>query len=138
MSLRLARYLPLKHSINGRQRGFTILEVLIALSIAVLSSLVVSSAAGSIVNQFQSIQLKTYASWIAENKLADLRLGKSMPPAKEFKEDVGFANFEWQLITRVSTTDNPDINRVEVDVLYTHDNGERSKKHTLTGFVGRY
>lgn len=119
--------------------GFTLLEVLIALIFFALIGLVLQQVSASTVGQYQTVRLKMFATWIAENKLAELRLNEGLPPARERKEDVDFANLEWQLVTRVQTTNNPDIHRVEVDVHHIDElDGEKSKRVTLTGFVGKF
>ena len=62
-----------------------------------------------------------------------------MPSAREYKEDVDFANEQWQLISKVIKTENPDINKVEVEVFHTDTNtDEKRRKLVLTGFIGRY
>lgn len=137
-----ARDLRWKTMVNGkahRKRGFTLLEVLIALIFFSLIGLVLQDVTASTVHQYQSVKLKMYATWLAENKLSELRLSEGLPAAREYKEDVEFGDMEWQLISKVSTTDNPDIHRVEVESYHINDqNNEKTKRITLTGFVGRY
>ena len=80
-----------------------------------------------------------FSSWLAENKLTELQLSKTLPLPKEYKEDVEFANEEWQIISKVTKTENPDINKVNVEVYHIDaSTNDKHKKLTLTGFVGRY
>ena len=121
------------------QKGFTLLEVLIALIFFALIGLVIQEVTASTVGQYQSVRLKMFATWIAENKMAELRLSENLPAAREFKEDIEFGGMDWQLVTKVSTTDNPDIHRVEVESHHIGEqSGEKTKRVTLTGFVGKY
>jgi general secretion pathway protein I len=123
----------------NRVKGFTLLEVLVALIFFSLIGMVLQQVTASTVNQYLSIRHKIFASWMAENKMAQLQLSKSLPAAKEYKEDLAFANEEWQIISKVKTTENPDINKVDVDVLHVNsETNEKNKKLTLTGFIGRY
>lgn len=123
----------------NRVRGFTLLEVLIALIFFSLIGVVLQQVTAATVSQYHTVRLKTYASWIAENKLAELRIAKTLPSPREYKEDVDFANFEWQRIAKVIATENPDIHRVEVEVHHVDDeSSDKRKVITLTGFVGRY
>ncbi|MFT5716108.1 MAG: general secretion pathway protein I [Oleiphilaceae bacterium] len=125
-------------SIKGRS-GFTLLEVLIALIFFSLIGMVLQQVTASTVSQYLSVRQKMFASWMAENKMAELRLSKTLPAAREYKEDVDFANEEWQLISKVKKTENPDINKVEVEVFHTNTNtDEKRRKLVLTGFIGRY
>lgn len=120
-------------------KGFTLLEVLVALIFFSLIGLVMQQVTAATVSSYQNVRLKLFASWIAENKMAELRLAKSFPTPKEHKEEVVFGSHEWELVSRIKTTNNPDINRVELDVFYIEPTGsDKTKTLTLTGFVGRY
>jgi len=122
-----------------KSQGFTILEVMVALVFFSLIGMVLQQVTASTVSQYMAVRHKMFASWIAENKMAEIRLSKSLPAAREHKEELSFANEEWQLISKVQTTESPDINKVDIDVLHIDAaTNEKSKKLTLTGFVGRY
>lgn len=127
-------------SVRSRKaKGFTLLEVLIALTFFALIGLVLQQVTASTVGQYHTIRLKTYASWIAENKLAEMRLSGSLPAPKEYKEQLDYANAEWETVSKVIATENPDIQRVEIDVHHINDEtDEKRKQLTLTGFVGRF
>lgn len=127
-------------SVRSRKaKGFTLLEVLIALTFFALIGLVLQQVTASTVGQYHTIRLKTYASWIAENKLAEMRLSGSLPAPKEYKEQLDYANAEWETVSKVIATENPDIQRVEIDVHHIKDEtDEKRKQLTLTGFVGRF
>ncbi|MDX1453105.1 MAG: type II secretion system minor pseudopilin GspI [Oleiphilaceae bacterium] len=130
--------LPTKRPfLAGSQTGFTLLEVLVALIFFALIGLVLQQVTASTVDQYRRIELKTFAQWIAENKFAELHLSKSLPKAREYKEDLNFANLEWHLLSKVKTTQNPDIHRVEMEV-YWLDENEKKRVFVMTGFVGRY
>ena len=119
--------------------GFTLLEVLIALIFFSLIGMVLQQVTASTVSQYLSIRQKMFASWMAENKMAELRLSKDLPSAREHKEELDFANEEWQLISKVKKTENPDINKVEVEVFHIDSTSdEKRRKLVLTGFIGRY
>jgi len=122
-----------------KSQGFTILEVMVALVFFSLIGMVLQQVTASTVSQYMAVRHKMFASWIAENKMAEIRLSKSLPAAREHKEELSFANEEWQLISKVQTTESLDINKVDIDVLHIDAaTNEKSKKLTLTGFVGRY
>lgn len=126
-------------TMGHKQRGFTLLEVLVALIFFSLIGIVLQQVTASTVAQYHSVRLKMFATWLAENKLAELRLAKTFPKPREYKEDAEFANFEWQLVSRVQGTDNPDIHKVEVDSYFIDpESNKKSKRVTLSGFVGRY
>lgn len=120
-------------------KGFTLLEVLVALVFFALIGMVLQQVTASTVNQYLGVKNKLFASWIAENKITDLHLSKTLPAAKEYKEELAYGGHDWQVVSRVSKTMNPDINKVEVDVyLIDRDTSNKDKKLTLTSFLGRY
>jgi len=122
-----------------KHSGFTLLEVLIALIFFSLIGMVLQQVTASTVSQYLSVRQKMFASWMAENKMAELRLSKTLPSAREYKEELDFANEEWQLISKVKKTENPDINKVEVEVFHIDSNtDQKRRKLVLTGFLGRY
>ena len=59
-----------------KQSGFTLLEVLIALIFFSLIGMVLQQVTASTVSQYLSVRQKMFASWMAENKMAELRLSK--------------------------------------------------------------
>lgn len=120
-------------------KGFTLLEVMVALVFFSLIGMILQQVTASTVNQYLAVRYKMFSSWLAENKLTELQLSKSLPSAKEYKEDVEFANEEWQIISKVIKTENPDINKVDVEIYHIDaSSNDKNKKLTLTGFIGRY
>lgn len=120
-------------------KGFTLLEVLIALIFFALIGLVLQQVTAATVSQYHTVRMKTFGSWIAENKLADMRIAATLPSPREYKEELEFGNFEWQLVSKVQGTQNPDIHRVEIDVFHIDgETSEKRKQTSMTGFIGKY
>lgn len=121
------------------KRGFTLLEVLIALIFFSLIGVVLQDVTASSMSNVLKARANSYATWIAENKLTELRLAEALPSPKQYKEDIEFGVDDWQVITLVQKTENPDIHRVEVQVsLIEKELDEPRQIRSLTGFVGRY
>lgn len=118
-------------------KGFTLLEVLVALVFFALVGIVMQQVTASTVGQFQSIRMKMFGAWIAENKLTELRLDKRLPNPREYKEELFYANHEWELVSKVIATENPFIRRVEVEAYEIEEDGEKRRHTVLTGFVGQ-
>jgi len=68
-----------------------------------------------------------------------MRLSKAMPVARQYKEELTFADIHWRIKTQVSKTADPNMMRVDIRVfnLLDNDQGER-QAGTLSGVIGRY
>ena len=120
-------------------RGFTLLEVLIALIFFSLIGVVLQDVSASSTSNVLKARANSYATWIAENKLTELRLDDGLPAPKQYKEDLEFGVDQWQVVTTVQKTENPDIHRVEVQVSIVEQAFDEPRQiRSLTGFVGRY
>ena len=95
--------------------GFTLLEVMIALTIFVTIALTLSQTASQSVDSVLYMQNKTLASMLAANQLNEQRL-KGIPKIGESHEMIRFANQEWYVATQVEKTDFPDTVRITLNV----------------------
>lgn len=121
------------------QQGFTLLEVMMAMLVFVSVAMIQQEVTASTVSQYFNVRHKLVASWIAENKITELQLAQALPKAKELKEDIKFANDEWQVVSKTSDTANKDIKKLDVDVyLLDPQNNELNKKFTLSSMLGVY
>ena len=124
-------------------RGFTLLEMLIAIAIIGVIGAAVSTAVGGVANQTRGLEQRTVASWIASNHLARMRILQrrdAQPLAEGTKQTrLVFADREWEVETEIKTTDHPWVRRVEVSVFEaTDDEGRQGPYGQLSGFLGQY
>ncbi len=121
---RLARLVP---------RGFTLLEVMVALTIVAIALGAGLRAAGVLTDNAQRLAQVTIAQWCADNELTALRLSRSFPGVGEtdFKCDQLGRVYDGRLISR--PTPNPNFRRVEAVVL---DDAQRPIV-TLATVLGR-
>lgn len=97
---------------RARTRGFTLLEVLVALTIVAVALTATMRAMGSMTSASESLQTRMIATWSAENDLANLRLARAFPDPGSRGGTPGWA--WWRRSLR--TTPNPVFRRVEVSV----------------------
>ena len=70
----------LKFNNRSRQRrGFTLIEVLVALTIASVALLAAMRATGSMALSSEELKLRTLAQWSAENQLSMIRIQGEVP-----------------------------------------------------------
>jgi general secretion pathway protein I len=124
-------------------RGFTLLEMLIAIAIIGVIGAAVSTAVGGVANQTRGLEQRTVASWIASNHLTRMRMlqrrePQSLPEGTRQTRLV-FADRQWEVETEIKTTDHPWIRRVEVSVFEATDEAARQGPYgQLSGFLGQY
>ena len=119
---------------TGRScRGFTLIEVMVALSIVALSLTAVTASISQMINAAESMRNRTYASWIAQNRITELRLADTAPEAGSTSGEVQYANTDWTWRTVVSETGVDDLFRIDVSVSLA---GSDDRIRTVTGFAG--
>ncbi len=114
-------------------RGFTLLEVMVALTIVSLSLIFVATSMSQMVFEAQTMRDRTYASWIAQNRIAELRLAPETPDVGASNGEVQFASTDWSWRAVVSETGVEDLFRIDVSVSFA---GSDDSIRTVTGFVG--
>ncbi len=119
---------------RGRSsRGFTLLEVMIALIIVALSLTAVAASMSQMIFQAKMMRDRTYASWIAQNRIVEIRLAPATPDVGASNGEVQYANVDWSWRAVVSETGVDDLYRIDVSVSFA---GSDDNIRTVTGFVG--
>ena len=75
------------------------------------------------------------ATWIADNRLVEMRLAVELPSVDETNGEVEYANQRWQWNARVSQTPVDDLRRIDIRVRREGDS-EDSALAEVSGFVG--
>jgi general secretion pathway protein I len=118
---------------SERTAGFTLVEVMVALAIAGLSLAAVAASISQMVDAGSAMQERTYASWIAQNKIAELRLANVVPEVSQTNGELQYAALEWAWRATISETGVENLFRVDVEVSYA---GSDDIIRTVTGFIG--
>lgn len=118
------------------QKGFTLLESLIALAILAIALAAVLRATGASTNHVDALRQRLLADWVAQNRLA-LHAGRGdwLPVGAQHGEEsqAGLA-FVWD--EKISSTPNPAFRRIEVSVAARND-PQHALRH-LSGYLVQF
>jgi general secretion pathway protein I len=98
------------------QRGFTLLEVLVALVIVGTALGASLRAVGSLTQNSDGLRSAMMATWSAENRLVQIRLGKVFPAIGKTSFACPQGDMELLCEEEVIVSPNPRLRRVEVSV----------------------
>lgn len=104
-----------------RQRGFTLLEVMVALAVVAIALAALIKGGSQSAVTAAHLRDKTFAHWVAMNRVAELRLQPQWPATGETRGDEEMAKRRWYTLAKVSATDDADVRRLEVEVRTSED-----------------
>lgn len=127
---------------RGGKRGFTLLELMVALAIVATVAATVFNRGGDAITTMISLEDRTLARWIAENEIASMRIRRMTTdeaiPVRTERRRVDYANRAWQVVVATSSTRHPLLRRVDVSVFADTQAADAVPIDVLTTFVGRY
>lgn len=97
-------------------RGFTLIEVLVALAIVAIALVAGLQATAALTNNAQRQSDVLLAHICAENELARLRLSKQMPGVGDSEAPCEQAGQAFTVRLKVSGTPNPSFRRIDAQV----------------------
>lgn len=121
---------------SADQRGFTLIEVVVALAIVAVGMLAVFKTIGDTVHNVDELRDRSFAEWIADNRITEMRVAGEMPSVEETAGEIDFAGRHWHWVTKVSQTQVKGLRRIDVSVRRDAD-PDGSSIATLAGFIGQ-
>ena len=99
------------------QRGFTLLEVLVALAIIAIVLLAALRASAAVLDASARSRLSLLAQQCAENSLIELRLGRLDPQLGPSSQRCSQGGASFTVDTLLQATPNPALRRIDLQVL---------------------
>lgn len=117
----------------SRQRGFTLIEVLVALAIVGLFMAAIFMQLNQSLLAAERLRSKTLAAWIANDRIVELRVSRQYPEPGQRTDDFTMAGVKWEYTVKTTQTAVEGIRRLDVSV----SDAERpeSSLASVTGFL---
>ena len=114
-----------------RERGFTLLEVLVALAFLAIVIGALLDGMGQYGRNAIHLKESTLAGWVARNQVVEYQLQVPWPNPMDKKGSEKMAGYDWPWRIKVSNTEDPAVRRIDVQVRKTDD-----AENPLVSYVG--
>lgn len=118
---------------RARARGFTLIEVLVALGIVAIALMAGTQATSALTRNAQRQTDMLLGQLCAENELVRMRLSQQMPPVGDTTSSCEQAGRIFQVTLVVRPTPNPSFRRADVKI----SDGQFAVM-SITSIVGRF
>ena len=114
-------------------RGFTLVEVLVAMAILAIGVSALVSASGASAHRSKLLSDREFGRWIAANQLNTIQAMPGSPEVGTKNTEVEMMNRTWHVRTRTKKEDL-DLLRMDIEVRLTKD--AEGYIYSVTGFAG--
>lgn len=97
-------------------RGFTLIEVLVALMVVASAIAALLTALNSAATSTQFLRDKTFAGWVATNRLIETRLATNPPADGMVSGELEYGGQRWQWRQVIRRAEFPGLRRIDVSV----------------------
>ncbi|WP_294058427.1 type II secretion system minor pseudopilin GspI [Sphingomonas sp.] len=113
---------------EGSDAGFSLVEAMVALAILAIAAVGLTRTVESHIDSTRGLERRAAAAWVAENRIAELRLGLDSGAGQQ----VEMMGQEWRVAVSEVRTDDPEILKARVEV---YGAGETTPLASIVGFV---
>jgi len=125
---------PFQSSAMISRRGFTLLEVMVALAILAIALAAIIKASSEYAENLRYLRDRTVAHWVAMNVLTEVRIYQRWPSVGKQQGQMMMADHQWFWQLHVAETVDIQLRRLEVQVRI--DEQAPEVLAVLVGFVG--
>lgn len=120
---------------NKHSRGFTLLEILMALVFIALPMSAIIQSVSNYVYDAAYLKEKTVAHWVAMNKLTEMQVTKQWPKVGSSNGESLMIGEVWRWEYTVNNTPEPSLRRVDINVFPPAD--KEASLTSLTAYIGQ-
>ena len=121
----------------GLTKGFTLLEVMVALAIFAVAAIAVTKVGMNFTQSIGQMNDRTFAHFVAMNELAALEINGSWPEGTGEKI-VDEQGQQWQVSHQVYSTISENVSRIEIRVATVGEDGQTVQPITsIVAFLQR-
>lgn len=121
----------------GQTKGFTLLEVMVALAIFAVAAIAVTKVGMNFTQSIGQMNDRTFAHFVAMNELAALEINGSWPEGTGEKI-VDEHGQQWQVSHQVYSTISENVSRIEIRVATLGEDGQTGQPITsIVAFLQR-
>lgn len=113
-----------------QEAGFSLMEALVALLVIGIAGAGVARTIQSHIDSTRALEMRAAAQWVAENRLVELAL--DTPLAVETRSDEAMLGQNWQVTTRLQSSEDPDLRQAIISVRAA---SQKDPVVTMRGFV---
>lgn len=97
-------------------RGFTLIEVLVALAVLAIALAAVLRTMGQSIDLAADLRERTLALWVAQERAAALQLANTWPSLDTTKGTAEMGGREWEWQQQATSTEVAEMRRVDIEV----------------------
>lgn len=116
------------------ERGFTLIEVMVALAILAVVAVAASRASSAYLSSVDVLKTRTLAHFVAQNAAADLRIQQTWLTANR-SQTIEAQGRDWQVLMSVANTLSPALKEVNISVAPILDGEARPVVTDITVIV---
>ncbi len=117
---------------TNNSKGFTLLEVMVALAVIALGMAAVIKTVTATTSNTIHLRDKTFAYWVAQNQIAEIELTTGNPKTGFTDGEEELAGITWHWTRKIEGTADQDTNRIEIHVRKDKDKSAQNYATLIT------